>query len=40
MIDRQVYKREDGSYGTIPDGDDATIEEICRFIHIEGGRYN
>lgn len=29
--DRDVIKTEDGDYITIPDGDPATVEEICRF---------
>ena len=28
---REVFKSEDGTYRTIPDGDKATIEEIIKF---------
>lgn len=28
---REVYKTEEGNYGTIPDGDNATQEEIIEY---------
>jgi hypothetical protein len=28
---REVYKNEEGEYGTIPDGDKPTLDEIIEF---------
>jgi hypothetical protein len=29
---REVIRTEEGEYLTIPDGDPATVEEICKFL--------
>lgn len=31
MNKREVFKTEEGEYGTIPDGDKPTLEEIIEF---------
>jgi hypothetical protein len=31
---RGVYQRDDGTFGTIPDGDDATLSEVIEYIKI------